>query len=364
MILTGFDLGAALDRLDSDLAEAHSAARRLLGANGSACGNSVGPRRFVRREAWLEDLENGLRERYGAAFADPAWHGPTSFQRIVWQDGETVEAFARPGAVQALLQRRESGAEPYLGRRGVTLSGALITGLARNRPSYLLSACPNWRCRPALIPCDHLEDMATGDRLQHEPHVVRASGLEAARLAALGVQECVGEKPAAQICETGAAFHRALRTACAASLLSALGRICTRPVAARIMESSDNPSVTLPRMNGQCLEVMAHYDDLVAACDGDHARALGYGLVSHVLDAKHLIAVLAVASGKQTDRAAPAVHGLLRAAANGALGSEADALMRARLQQCLFLMWQDRDELGLSEAALEGALALPAEKVI
>jgi hypothetical protein len=368
MALTGFDLREALDRLDKDLAGAHSAARHLLRVTASEGIGKTGPPPSDRSEATLlEELEEGLRRRYGAEFADPGWHGPTSFQRIVWQDSQATKAFARPNAVRTLLRRRADGSEPDLAP-GVTLSATLIGGLSRNRPSYLLSACPNWRRRPAPVPFDDLEDMATGDRLQHMPFRVEAARIEAARAAALCVIGCAGETPGSEAIENGAAFPKALGSASPAALLSALERLCTPQLAARMMTGSGNPSVTLPRMNGQSLEVMAQYDGLVAACGGDHAEALGYGLVSHALDAKHLIAVLAAASGGP---AAPEIQGggararasllrLLRGAAHGTLGAEADTLMRARLQQGLFLIWLERTDLDLPEAALEDALASPA----
>lgn len=369
--MTGFDLREALDRLDEDLAAGHSAARHLLRVIGSGGIQIPGPHPPDRfGAALLEDLENGLRHRYGAEFADPGWHGPTSFQRLVWQDSRTVAAFARPDAVRALLRRRADGSEPVLAP-DVTLSGTLIGGLLRNRPSYLLTASPNWRRRPAPVPFDHLEDMAVGDRLQHAPFLVEEAKLEATRAAALCVLGCADETSGAETIETEAAFPKALRSASPAALLSALERLCTPALAASLMTGSDNPSVTLPRMNSQCLEVMAHYENLVAACGGDHARALGYGLVSHALDAKHLIAVLAAASSGpaapdnmsgDAARGRAGVYRLLRGAAHGTLGAEADALMRARLQQSLFLLWQDRTDLGLAEAALMNALAFPADE--
>lgn len=376
-VVTGFDLGEALDRLDADLAGAPAAARHLLRALGSGSIGPPGACRPDRAEAArIEDLEDGLRTRYGAEFADPGWHGPTSFQRLVWQDTQTAATFARSGAVRALLRRRADGSEPVLAP-GMTLSRALIGGLARNRPSYLLSACPNWRSRPALLPFDRLEDMAVGDRLQHAPYMVEAERLDAARALARCVVACSwGEEEGAgagiEDGEAEAGFGRALRSASTAAVLSALERLCTPRIAARLMTGADNPSVTLPRMNGQCLEVMAEYDALVAACGGDHARALGYGLVSHALDAKHLIAVLAAASAGATAAGATggtahahardSVQRLLRGAAQGTLGAQAGALMRARLQQGLFLLWQDRKDLGLPQADLDDALALPVGK--
>lgn len=392
-VVTGFDLGEALDGLDEDLAGAAAAARRLLRAPKSGGVGTSAARRPDRAEAArIEDLEDGLRTRHGAEFADPGWHGPTSLQRIVWQDSQTATTFARPGAVRALLLRRADGAEPDLAP-GMTLSGAVIGGLARNRPSYLLSACPNWRSRPAQLPFDRLEDMAVGDRLQHAPYMVEAERLDAACSAVLCVVACAWneeeekeeeEGPGADDGETEAGFQRALRSASTAAVLSALERLCTPRIAARLMTGADNPSVTLPRMNGQCLEVMAEYDALVAACGGDHAKALGYGLVSHALDAKHLIAVLAAASAGPTAagvagvaarahtfarararaRARDSVQRLLRGAAHGTLGAQAGALMRARLQQGLFLLWQDRKDLGLPQADLEDALALPVGKPV
>lgn len=377
--MTGFDLGEALDGLDEDLAGAAAAARRLLLAPRSGGVGTSAARRPDRAEAArIEDLEDGLRTRHGAEFADPGWHGPTSLQRIVWQDSQTATTFARPGAVRALLLRRADGAEPDLAPR-MTLSGAVIGGLARNRPSYLLSACPNWRSRPAQLPFDRLEDMAVGDRLQHAPYMVEAERLDAARALALCIVACAcawdeeqEEEARTEDGEAEVGFGRALRSASTAAVLSALERLCTPRIAARLMTGADNPSVTLPRMNGQCLEVMAEYDALVAACGGDHAKALGYGLVSHALDAKHLIAVLAAASAGPTvaggrggaahTRARNSVQRLLRGAAHGTLGAQAGALMRARLQQGLFLLWQDRKDLGLPQADLDDALALPAGK--
>jgi hypothetical protein len=56
------------------------------------------------------------------------------------------------------------------------------------------------------------------------------------------------------------------------------------------------------------------------------------------------------------DGAISAVLALLADTASDRLGCEAGALMRARLQQCLHLLWQDRACIGLSEGALLSAL--------
>lgn len=318
--------------------------------------------------ARLDELEEGLLARYGRDFADPNWHGPTSFQRIIWQDAKALEALAKAGAFDALMRRRERGTETPLAPR-LTLSGAVFEGLARNRPSYLVSACPNWRLRPPFGTLGRLDDMAVGPNAQHEPFLVSETRLEATRRAGHAAMAFLAETQSPDVSEADSAFRTALGAAPSWKLVEALSHLCTRTAAGRLMDGSNNPSVTLHRMNGQCLEVMSHFDDLLRAFDGDPVRVLGLGLVSHALDAKHLIAVFAEGlSGGEThyrlvtgDGAISAVRALLADTATDRLGGEAGALMRARLQQCLDLLWQDRTHIGLSGAALLSALEGSAE---
>lgn len=357
--MTGFDLCAALDRLDRDLAGAAAAARGLL-LRKSPASKRAGSRALL---ASLEEVERGLLFRYGRDFADPNWHGPSSFQRIVWQDAEMLEFLAETAAFDALLQRRDSGIETPIAP-GLTLSGAILGGLARNRPSYLASVCPNWRLRPPFVTLERLDDMAVGPNAQHEPFLVTETQLEATRRAGLGAIASSWTTGSPDGGDPDGDFYTAIGTTPCWKQVEALSRLCTRTVAARLMNGSNNPSVSLHRMNGQCLEVMSHFEDLLRAYDGDHVRVLGLGLVSHALDAKHLIAVIAEGLGEgetryrkvTDDGAISAVRALLADTARDRLGGEAGALMRARLQQCLQLLWRDRTSLGHSEAALWSAL--------
>ncbi len=357
--LPGFDLHASLGRLDRDLARAGIAARRLLLCERSGFD---GQNPDVLRTR-LDDLERGLLSR---DFADPDWHGPTSFQRIVWQDAKTLEILAEPDAFTALIRRRDNGSERPIAP-GLALSDAVFKGLARNRPSYLVSACPNWRLLPPFGSLANLDDMAVGPDTQREPFIVTGNRLNATYRVGYAPIKALGHIQGPDVSEADEVFGSILDTASSRTLIDALSHLCTQTVAMRLMHDSDNPSTTPLRMNGQCLEVMSHFDNLLRDFNGDHVRVLGLGLglISHALDAKHLIAVFAEGLGAgemryrrvTDDSAISAVRTLFADTATASLGDNAGVLMRARLQQCLHLLWQERKLIGLSESALLSTLS-------
>jgi hypothetical protein len=134
--------------------------------------------------------------------------------------------------------------------------------------------------------------------------------------------------------------------------------------ARRLVHGAAGSSTALDRMNGQCLEVMSEYPRVIDATDGRHDLALGYGLVSHALDAKHLIAaiVYGIKLGHRgyrlvtEDGAILALQALLDHAAACTLGSPANELMHVRLQQAMRLLVDAHARLGLTPDRILAAL--------
>lgn len=309
----------------------------------------------------IQRLEAVLRARYRADFRACSWHGPTSLQRVVWQDPDTLALLANPHVVAAILHRHHIGSELALGS-AMTLGRAVIRGMASNRPSYMFTACPNWKLRPHApsLLLDGLYDMRLPDREQPQPFLVSADLLAAAARAMDSVQQVLGGQSGGGEDDDG--IWEAIGTASTARLCNALRTLLSEDRAKLLLEGRAN--TTLRRMSRQCLEVMQYVDRLLAIHEGSTERVLGFGLVSHALDAKHLIATLvhAVQLGRTRLRSDPAGAAcstftrLLEDAAGGALGGAAGALIRARLQQAVRLLSDRRGPLGLSAGDLRQAL--------
>ncbi|MFG2525165.1 hypothetical protein [Streptomyces sp. NPDC048527] len=314
----------------------------------------------------LHDL---VAERYRHHFAALAWHGRTSHMRMVWQDAEVQEALLNPDQADALAADALADSGPPS-----RLAALLLAGIAENRPSYLLTAAPNWRCRPALAspawsrlsdmeaPPDTRPPMLVGDHAV--PRGLTAVQHFGAALAASPAAALASRESGADACTE---FSSVLDHATVSSLVGAINILLDEPRARLLVCGVAGASTELNRMSGQCLEVMTGLPALLAAHRGDHAAVLGHGLVSHALDAKHLIAaiVLALKLGQHSYRrvttsdGALVLAGLLDGAADGSIGRLASDLMRARLRQSVRLIVDRRRDLEIEPDRIRALLSDP-----
>ncbi len=363
--LAGQKLGQSLAALDGGTVRAQQI----------AASRTVSPLRIpadvlerIRQDTFtqsdLRELERRLHERYGCDFGEVGWHGRSSHQRIVWQDQEVLRRLANPYVTHAIVARAEASDEMDLGS-GTTLCRVLLDGLAYNRPSYLLSATPNWPVKPLVpgVDWERLNDMIPRREKAETPRVIDTGFMQLAEAALRGVQQALLDLATSQPVEI--ALWSAIDEASSRSMIDALMNLLDERQAALLVAGVAGDSTNLDRMSGQCLEVMSEYDALLRANDNRHERVLGYGLVSHALDAKHLAAVMiyCLKLGHTTYRLitdkAPrdAIERLLEGAASGTLGDAATALMRVRLQQVTRLLADKYQELGISPAKITASLS-------
>lgn len=355
------DLRSQLDALDAQFSPVQHACRRLLEARTPLPPLLHSP----QMEARIRIVETGLATRHGSAFREPSWHGPTSLQRVVWQDPEALALLADPAATLAIVHRYQQGQGRALGPI-TTLGNAVVGGLACNRPSYLLTACPNWALRPPApdVSFDRLSDMRVPDHEQPEPFIVTDDLLDAVASAIGAVQYTLVTEGMLIAHPSTNEVWDAIDRASAKRLHDAVVELLSPEKAFLLMDRPDNPSTSVPRMTGQCLEVMQYFDQLLETHAGSLERVLGFGLVSHALDAKHLAATLVhgvrmgngQCAGVTNGTAIQAFCRLMRGAADEDLGHTANALMRARLQQVMRLLSDHSERLGLSQASLRQAL--------
>ena len=310
-----------------------------------------------------------IAERYRHDFAALAWHGRTSHMRMVWQDSDVQTALLDPDQADAL-------AADALADSGPTsrLAALLLVGIVENRPSYLLTAVPNWRCRPALASAawSRLSDMDapadTRPPVLIDAHTV-SRGLTAIQSfgAALAASPAAAVAPRETAVAACAEFSSVLDQATVSSLVGTISTLLDEPRARLLVHGVAGASTELTRMSGQCLEVMTGLPALLAVHDGDHVAVLGHGLVSHALDAKHLVAAIvsALTLGRYayrhvtTSDGARVLAGLLDGAADGSIGRLASDLMRARLRQSVRLIIDRRHDLGIDLDQIRASLSEP-----
>jgi len=293
------------------------------------------------------------------------WHGRQSQQRIIWQDPRVQAVLRDPAMSKVILHRAKTNAEKNLGD-GNTLSSLLLYGLATNSFSYLTTASPNWANAPAVpsVSWTHLSDMKV-PLLSEVPLEVSSAylaqvtascqGFEQALLSVYGapsgtsqLDEAVQQTSTAQLVE---------------GIFDVFSTLTDVQIGPLVSGAAGNSTEYL-RMNGQSLEVMNSFHQLLAANGGDYGKTLGYGFVSHALDAKHLAAAMfgiqkgeALYRNVTTTTAQDNLKALIKKAVAGELGEPANSLMKTRLEQVFILITDKASALGLTKPGVMAKLS-------
>jgi hypothetical protein len=326
-------------------------------------------------QAKVAHLETHLKNKYEKDFSNLGWHGRSSFQRIVWQDQEFVKAIQDPLVIKAILINAANKQEENLSS-GSTLSGLMFYGLGTNRLSYLISVSPNWENKPAGVSWDYLQRMRlpSNNNNPETPRKVTYEYLEDINQALSSLKEVLSSSAINSKINFSAelsVINTQITHASIADLIRAFKQIINNDNKIFALTYSSAGSSTCPdNMAGQCYEVMMSYPSLLDLNKGDHAAVLGYGLVSHVLDAKHLAAIIYMAAnpnssyvkliynkyGNKLDAAKEYLNNLLNDASAGKLDANASHLLKIRLQQLMSTLVENHSNLGLSVSEISTAL--------
>jgi hypothetical protein len=328
------------------------------------------PQPFARLQALPEaelrfsDLERQLDVSHRHDFEMISWHGRSSQQRILWQYDPFLRAISEPAMVLGLLARAAGRRELDIGG-GNTLSALLLGGLAANRPSYLATVSPNWRNKPRLPGLDwsELSDMDVPCCIEERSRTITHQLLQQFGRSLAAVREALLELFPLPGFTVSGGLYCAIQHASTAALLETLLRL-DRNQAAVLVRGEAGLSTAIDRMNGQCLEVMKYYPRILELTENRNDVALGYGLVSHALDAKHLIAgvVMTLGAGRKSRQfvnsecAAVSLRSLVERAAAHTLSARANDLMRIRFQQAVHLVAGNLDSIGLSLAGFRASV--------
>lgn len=316
--------------------------------------------------------------------------------RAIWQDDQFVKALADPLKVKAILLRAQNLEEKELGN-GVTLSSAIIQGLATNRPIYLATASPGFErsfnlggTNPTSAKEDEVEyveyyeevEVEEGSESEVEEEVewteeevwyeeeenAVPAGADIVRkvdknyannfvIALDTLQDVFTEldiEPAEGSMQSEAISEQ-IDNASVSELLTAFRELVNdnAKASALIFATPDNDGKRLKEVQSETYKVMKEYHNVVREHRGDHEAVLGYSLFSGALDARHLVATLrGIQSGDNIENEAlrqgkSNLEDLLRMALSGDLDEKTTFLIKARLQQVLTMVVNDADKLGI-----------------
>lgn len=344
---------------------------------------------FEAAKEKVKDLEQYIKDTYHAHFdAVPMqWHGRLSLQRMLWQDARFVEAIADPLVIKAMLIQTKENTEMNLAsNEKFFLSSALLFGIGSNRLSYLVSVTPNWPQKPSKVEWkDYKSSMSLDNILSvdEEPRKVSETNLKGIhkglQLLAQTLNMAAPADPSAP--SPLRTVDEAISHASVADLIKAFNLFIDNDAKAKKL--IDTGSTTKPyQMASQCFAVMLGYKELLDIEKGDHSKVLGYGLVSHALDARHLAAALFLLNHPESDAANILHHKpeasldsncfkenpealetakaylstLLKDASEGKLDAQATLLLKIRLQQVLHAIVESSNKLELDLATITHAI--------
>lgn len=284
-----------------------------------------------------------------------------------------------PIFVKAILYNAQLKGEKRLGGVSgstLTLSNAILSSIGTNRVSYLASTAPNWINKPKIEGVDWsgLMKMNAPGNQSEQPWQISPAYLSKLQVALMStqqtLQEIQGKTPIPQLTTQQIHINQMIEKASTSDLISVIQHILTDEKAVQILTSGIAGSSTeADKMNSQCLEIMSKYPDILSYHKGDHAQVLGYGLVSHAMDAKHMIAAVYFLNKPATSPIEATGQQnfiiFLEKIKSGLGQPQADAIIRSRLQQMMNHIINNKEKIGLNDDVLFQHLAatIPPAKI-
>lgn len=305
-------------------------------------------------ETSLKDLEDKLSKLYIPDLNDTIWHGQGSFQRIMWHDLHFLEAIQDPLMVKVILHCHKEGTLQKLNNTGGTLASFLLYGMNDNNLSYLTSAAPNWRITPSKGEwgkLTHLKRASMSEKKEDIPFIPGEAYFSTLNKALDTLNGVFKEfnVPFDPVTEKKQAFKDVLPVLPPSALLKVFSLLINNEEKISKLLPGDPESPTyFKNMYLQTLEVMSQFEKLLNEKQDNYAQVLGYALVSHVLDARHLAACLYILNNPTANTPTNSVLStLIEMFKNNTFPADAQQLLSIRFQQLIAIIIDKCEDYGI-----------------
>ncbi len=307
----------------------------------------------------VQELQESIFSEITGELANSEWHGSSSLQRLVWQNTQMLAFLSTKGNGTLLFNAHNQNLLESV--YGYTLGTLVFEGYTAMLPEYLLTTPPNF-CEmiPGFTGIAYVHGMGYMPPCSQEgPTFIELERDRARQVLTQFQNELLS------LCEEKISslenenFIKAIEKADTDTLITFIKMVLeknpnnpTELVLSRVPQGV-NPSTDISLMQTQCEGVMKFLTDEYIAIRGCEV-ILQYPLVSHALDAKHLLAALSAQKGElaQFERFFEACL----------KNSKANEQIRIRLQQAAYLIWQKYTKLDLTPqeifAGLEKSLLI------
>lgn len=306
-----------------------------------------------QRSSWLvnevKELENYLKEKYAPDFSCIHWHGRMSWQRLIWQDQQFIQALSNPLIVKQIFTNANNKQETDIGGENF-LSKIILYALADNRLSYLATAAPNLYNLPYIqgVTWSHLNSILVTKIEKECPLQISPAYIDSFTSAINSIKavfdiNALTLHSTMEIKKQKEINHSILKLS-APDLMSRIVSLLNDPQKlSKFTQGAAGSSTGPVPMNNQYIDVLTKYDDILKYHSGDHASVLGYGLISHALDARHLASALCFYNQKNN------AYKLLTDLYNEELPPNALLLLKIRLQQIVSMIFGNSKKLEIRD---------------
>lgn len=256
-----------------------------------------------------------------------AWHGRLSFQRILWQDPHFLTLISGEDG-QLVAKAILSSSEGKRLADTCTLRDLMLYGFSSNLPSYLCSAPPNWYQLPAFYEKEDLGTMGIRRTRQETSPKHESIEFQLFQKAHANVASVVAPQ----------AFLReaSVKDDGIEDLVEKIRTNVNESNIARICGGAAGASTAPELLNQQSEDVLRHFPKWLLQNKNSYVALMQEGLVSHALDARHLIAAIYFRSDS--------LEKLLKAVDLQSRSNEdafsASVLIKIRLRQSLLVIHQ------------------------
>lgn len=285
----------------------------------------------------LIQLNSNFLNQYQSEIRAKEWHGFLSLQRLAWQDPKVLEFLSQEGATTTLLSAVKN--KKLQIQYGVNLGDLLLAGAGSMLPSYLVTARPNLYVGLPDLEGQHIEGM--GQFSTKEPAYSPIDETLAVKAISQFQKECADlRKTSAQ---AAGPIVEIITNASIKALENTIKDLANNPIELRdmVVGVAGGWTTSIAAMQGQCEGVMKLLDAAYVRNHGGYPNVLNFAMVSHALDARHLIAALG--SKDHEMRAFKRFYEFC------CQDLKAREQIRTRLQQCVFVIYSLRAQLGTSE---------------